>query len=201
MIESRKAGRPRSPEAHEAILRATAELLGEGGYNNLTIEGVAQRAGVTRQTIYRRWSSKLDLVTALMRDVSGSAPLPDTGSLRGDLEALYRLYARNLHTPGGPIVPSLVAEAMHDTELSTIMVAYVDRRRAVALGVFERAIVRGEMRRDADPEMLIDLVSAFFWYRKLIRRAPIKRDGIAEFVETILRGIGADRGGPSTSSG
>jgi AcrR family transcriptional regulator len=130
LIEARKAGRPRDPDVDAAIFRATAELLGEGGYANLTIEGVAQRAGVTRGSIYRRWTSKLVLVTALMREVSGSAPLPDTGSLRGDLIALYRLYARNLSTSGGPIVPSLVAEAMHNPELASIMIDYVDERRA-----------------------------------------------------------------------
>jgi AcrR family transcriptional regulator len=191
LTEPRKAGRPRSAEVDEAILRATAELLGEGGYANLSIEGVAQRAAVTRQSIYRRWTSKLELVSALMRDVSGSAPLPDTGTLRGDLLALYRLYARNLHTPGGPIIPSLVAEAMHNPELSSIMTAYVDERRAVAIGIFKRATARGEMRPDADPDMLIDLISAFFWYRKLIRRAPIRRDGIVPFVDAILHGIEA----------
>jgi AcrR family transcriptional regulator len=193
VIEPRKAGRPRNPDVDEAIFRATAELLGEAGYANLSIDGVAQRAGVTRQSIYRRWSSKLELVTALMAEVSESAPLPNTGSLRGDLQALYRLYTRNLATPGGPIVPSLVAEAMHNAELSTIVVAYVDRRRLDALGVFDRAIARGEMRADADTGMLIDLISAFFWYRKLIRKAAIRRDGIDAFVDTILHGIDLPR--------
>jgi AcrR family transcriptional regulator len=191
LIEPRRAGRPRNPDVDEAIFRATAELLGEGGYANLSIDGVAQRAGVTRQSIYRRWPSQLELVTALMGEVSESAPLPDTGSLRGDLLALYRLYARTLLTPGGQIIPSLVAEAMHNVELSSIVVEYVDKRRSIAMQVFERAIARGEMRADADAGMLIDLISGYFWYRKLIRKAPIRRDGITEFVDTILRGIEA----------
>jgi AcrR family transcriptional regulator len=185
-----KAGRPRDPAVHEAIMRATAELLGEAGYANLTIDGVAQRSGVTRQTIYRRWSSKLELVGALLHEVSENAPLPDTGTLRGDLLALYRLYARNLLTPGGPIVPALIAEAMHDRELSTIVRAYVDERRVAAIRVLERAVERGEMRTDVDTGMLIDLVSGFFWYRKLIRRAPIGADGAEPFVDGLLAGIG-----------
>lgn len=189
MIETRKAGRPRSPDVHEAILRATAELLGNAGYANMSIEGVAQRAGVTRQSIYRRWPSKLALVTELLREVSEGAPLPDTGSLRDDLRALYRLYARRLQTPGGPIIPSLVAEAMHDDELGSIMGEYVEERRMAAMRVFERAVARGEMRADADPGMLIDLVSAYFWYLKLIRRTPIRRDGVEPFVDAIMNGI------------
>jgi AcrR family transcriptional regulator len=187
----RKAGRPRDPDVHDAILRATAELLGEAGYGNLTIEGVAHRADVGRPSIYRRWPSKLHLVEELMREVSASAPLPDTGSLRGDLLALYRLYARNVLTPGGPIVPTLVAEAMHDSELATIMRRYVDQRRIVAMGVFERAVARGEMRPDADPGMLIDLVSGFFWYLKLIRRTRVKSDAADDFVDVLLAGIAA----------
>src|SRR5665213_2446672 len=126
LIAPRKAGRPRNPDVHEASLRSTAELLGLSGYANLSIEGVAQRAGVTRQSIYRRWPSKLALVAELLREVSESAPLPDTGSLRDDMRALYRLYARYLRTPGGPIIPALVAEAMHNDELASIVGAYVD---------------------------------------------------------------------------
>lgn len=189
MIEQRKAGRPRNPAVHEAILRATAELLGASGYANLSIEGVAQRAGVTRQSIYRRWPSKLALVAELLRQVSESAPLPDEGSLNADLRALYRLYGSFLHTPGGPIIPALVAEAMHDGELASIVGAYVDERRAAAMRVFERALERGEMRADADPGMLIDLVSGYFWYLKLIRRTPIAPEGVDLFVDALLAGI------------
>jgi AcrR family transcriptional regulator len=187
----RKAGRPRDPDVHDAILRATAELIGESGYAALSIEGVAQRADVGRPSIYRRWPSKLHLVEELMSAVSASAPLPDTGSLRGDLLALYRLYARTLDTPGGPIIPGLVAEAMHDTELSAIVQRYVDGRRVVAMGVFERAVARGEMRADVDAGMLIDLISGFFWYRKLIRRARVRADAADHFVDVLLAGIAA----------
>jgi AcrR family transcriptional regulator len=184
-----RAGRPRDPRVHEAILRATAELLGEGGYAKLTIDGVAQRAAVTRQSIYRRWPAKLELVAELLREVSESAPLPDTGSLRGDLLELYRLYARNLLTPGGPIIPALVAESMHDAELASIIDRYTEQRRALAMQVFERAIERGEMAATFDPGLLIDMVSAFFWYRKLLRRRPIRADQAAQFVDVLLAGI------------
>ena len=185
----RKAGRPRDPDVHDAILRATAELLGESGYAALSIEGVAQRADVGRPSIYRRWPSKLDLVEELMSEVSASAPLPDTGSLRGDLLALYKLYARTLDTPGGPIIPGLVAEAMHNAELATIMERYTDQRRTVAIGVFTRAVDRGEMRPGMDPGMLIDLFSGYFWYLKLIRRKRAKGDVAEAFVDVFLEGI------------
>ncbi len=185
----RRAGRPRDPRVHEAILRATAELLGEGGYAKLTIDGVAQRALVTRQSIYRRWPSKLELVAELLRDVSENAPLPDTGTLRSDLIALYRLYARNLLTPGGPIIPSLVAESLHDGELASILDRYTSERRVRALKIFERAVDRGEMPATIDPELLVDMFSGFFWYRKLLRRRPIRGDQATAFVDVVLGGI------------
>lgn len=188
--EARRAGRPRDPRVHEAILRATAELLGEGGYAKLAIDGVAQRAMVTRQSIYRRWPTKLELVAELLREVSDAAPLPDTGSLRGDLVELYRLYTRNLRTPGGPIIPGLVAESMHDAELASIIDAYTSERRTRAMQIFERAVARGEMDASFDPGLLIDMVSGFFWYRKLLRRRPIRGDQAALFVDALLGGIG-----------
>jgi AcrR family transcriptional regulator len=189
--EARRAGRPRDPRVHEAILRATAELLGEGGYAKLSIDGVAQRAMVTRQSIYRRWPTKLELVSELLHEVSDAAPLPDTGSLRGDLLELYRLYTRNLRTPGGPIIPGLVAESMHDAELATIIDAYTSERRTRAMTIFERAVARGEMDPSFEPGLLIDMVSGFFWYRKLLRRRPIRADQAAHFVDVLLGGIGA----------
>jgi AcrR family transcriptional regulator len=185
----RRAGRPRDPRLHEAILRATAELLGESGYAKLSIDGVAQRAFVTRQSIYRRWPTKLELVAELLRDVSEHAPLPDTGSLRGDLLALYRLYSRNLLTPGGPIIPALVAESLHDAELVAIIDGYTSERRTFAMQTFERAIARGEMSGAFDPQLLIDMVSGFFWYRKLLRQRPIRAAQAEQFVDIILRGI------------
>jgi AcrR family transcriptional regulator len=190
---ARKAGRPRDPLVHDAILRATAHLLGEGGYAKLSIDGVAQRAGVTRQSIYRRWPAKLPLVAELLHEVSEGAPLPDTGNVRDDLLALYRLYARNLLTPGGPIIPALIAESLLDAELATIMNRYTDERRALAMAIFERAIARGEIRADSDPGLLIDMISGFFWHRKLIRRAAIRYDQAERFVDILLDGIGVSR--------
>jgi AcrR family transcriptional regulator len=186
---ARKAGRPRDPLVHDAILRATAHLLGEGGYAKLSIDGVAQRAGVTRQSIYRRWPGKLQLVTDLLHQVSAGAPLPDTGTIRDDLLALYRLYARNLLTPGGPIIPALIAESLLDDELATIMNRYTDERRVLAMAIFERAIARGEIGADTDPGLLIDMISGFFWHRKLIRRATIRYDQAERFVDALLLGI------------
>ena len=84
-----KRGRPRSTEADEAILEAAIDAFVEQGWNGLTIEGVAARAGVGKATIYRRYQSRMDLLFAAVRKLAQERdPVPDTGTLRGDLLAL-----------------------------------------------------------------------------------------------------------------
>ena len=92
------AGRPRSEEAHQAILDATLELLAETGYSALTVEGVAQRAGVGKATIYRRWASKLPLVVEAFRQLPGLEEV-DTGNLVDDLQQMLRSYLQLFGTP------------------------------------------------------------------------------------------------------
>jgi AcrR family transcriptional regulator len=186
---SGRPGRPRNPEIHEAILTAAAEMLGESGYAKLSIDGVAQRAGVARKSIYRRWPDKLTLVADLLQHVSDAAPHPNTGSLRGDLLAFYQLNSKALVTAGGPIVPTLVAESLHDPELATIIDEYFWKRRAEATKMVERSVARGEIKPIRDSELFFDMVSGFFWYRRLIRRRPIRNEQATEFVDILLKGL------------
>ena len=104
-------GRPRSQEADRAILTATVELLAERGLAAMSIEEVAARAGVGKTTIYRRWPSKgllaLDAFVASFRE---EQPLPDTGTLRGDLLAALHAWVRTVtQTPMGPMLTGLIA--------------------------------------------------------------------------------------------
>lgn len=184
----RGRGRPRSEPLHRAILDATAHLIGEGGYSALTIEKVAERAAVARQTIYRRWPTKLALVIDLLGQVSESAPLPDTGSVSSDLRALYRRYSKAIMTSGGPIMPGLVAESLYNEELARIVRAYIMKRRAAAIALIERGIGRGEIEPDVKPELLVDLLSGFAWYRRIIARIPINAQDGGTMVDILLNG-------------
>src|SRR5512142_1481611 len=111
-------GRPRSAEADRAILTATADLLAERGLAAMSIEEVAARAGVGKTTIYRRWPSKgLLALDAFVISFRAEQPLPDTGSLRGDLLSALRAWVRaTTQTPMGPMLTGLIAEAQHDPE-------------------------------------------------------------------------------------
>src|SRR5262249_60891513 len=104
------AGRPRSEVAHQAILDATLALLSEVGFSALTVEGVAQRAGVGKATIYRRWPSKLPLVVEAFGELPAFEDV-DAGTLEGDLKAMLTQYLRSfLSTPLATVYPSLAAE-------------------------------------------------------------------------------------------
>lgn len=115
----RPRGRPRSAEAHRAILEATLDLLAEVGYGRLTIEGVAARAGVGKTTIYRRWPSKPALVVAVAERLAEKVRRPDTGSTRRDLVLLLRdIIDVFTTTMAGRIVPGMIAEMAERPDLA-----------------------------------------------------------------------------------
>lgn len=157
-ISAPSAGRPRSEEAHRAILAATLELLVEVGYSSLTVEGVAQRAGVGKATIYRRWSSKLPLV------IEAYGLLPqledvDTGNVVGDLSEMLRNYLRLLtSTPLRGVIPSIAGERAHNPELSELFDPIVRDRRRPLISVLRRAVARGELSEDLDLDLAADLL-------------------------------------------
>jgi AcrR family transcriptional regulator len=167
---SRPPGRPRSAESHEAIVRATLELLVEVGFQRLTMEQVQRRAGVGKATIYRRWTSKSELVKEAIQYFSAELPVPDTGSLADDYEVVANAalaIARDRNA--ALLMPRLLVEASHDQELHALFFAQlVEPRRAVVRTVLERARDRGELRDDADLELAIDMLVGPIIYRFLI---------------------------------
>src|ERR687895_2121034 len=144
-------GRRRSERAHAAILAATQELLVERGYGNLTIEGVAARAGVGKQTIYRWWPSRAALV--LEAYLAGSDALPPPApraSVEEDVRALLVWLSTVLAEPiGGRVLAGLVADLEHDDDLAErYRRDVVPVRRAAMLAALERGGARGEIRAD-----------------------------------------------------
>jgi AcrR family transcriptional regulator len=182
-----KPGRPLSVETGRAIVAASEALLVEAGYSGLTIERVAQRAGVTRQTIYRRWTSKIDLVAAVLaqRGDSEAGGIHDTGNVREDLSVLAHRFAIR-QRPGAPFLQSLVVEAQYDEKLAEVVDAYLGARREQAETVIRRARDRGELRAGIDAEALADLFYGFAWYRRLIKRVTIGDADYARVIDTLL---------------
>ena len=173
----RAPGRPRSEASHQAIVKATLELLLEVGYGPLTMEAVRTRAGVGKATIYRRWSSKEELVRDAIVSLHEEFDIPDTGSLRGDYHAIAAMVRASARRAGASrLAPRLLGEAVNDPELHAIFFENLVKPRREALGgLLRRAIERGEIRADVDLDLLIDLFAGPAVYRLLITAGDIWR--------------------------
>ena len=160
-------------EITKAIRGAVLRELAEVGYGRFSIEGVARRAGVAKTAVYRRWNSKLDMVLEIISEVVGRRlALPDTGSLRGDLEILMRVGARALQHPlASQIIPDLLAEAARNPQIAeTLRGALWVNQRDVGVLIVDRAIARGELPEGADPDVAIDLIVGPLYWRLAIAR-------------------------------
>ncbi|MFD9207205.1 TetR/AcrR family transcriptional regulator [Streptomyces sioyaensis] len=187
---TRRSGGPRKAQE---IFDATLDLLAEKGYEGLTIEGVAQHSGVNKTTIYRWWPSKGALLGAALIGARqlDLAP-PDTGSLRGDLEALLHTIATLLTTPpASDIAVAVLGAATHSTELAVHVKDFFADRIAREEPVFTRAVARGELPADTDPMLLVDLLAGAAWIRVVLRQLPLEKDFVSRTVRTVLEGARA----------
>ena len=184
--------RRRNPEVHRAILAATVELLERLGYRALTIEGIAARAGVGKQTIYRWWSNKAALVMeAFIAAGEERVPPPDTGNVVGDLEAiLIPVFAQNADFARGTALANkgMMAEAQLDPAFRR---AYLDVHRSwwgPLVATIERGKRRGELRADVDAQALVDLMLGASWYRVLLEHGPLDEGFARLIVRTVVEG-------------
>lgn len=184
----RSRGRPRSADADQAIFAAAIELLSSRGLHQLSMEAVAEKAGVGKATLYRRFASKRDLVEAALRTIRSVGPAPDTGTVRGDLGRLIkREIAASKRIKGlERFAPRLLADAADDPELSALAhetVLTTDRGRIDE--VLRRGVERGELRDDLDLELAIDLLHGALIYRFLLSGEGA-RAITASYVEKLL---------------
>ncbi len=190
----RRRGRPRNEGLRRTILRAAAELLEERGLDGVTIEAIAERAGVGKQTIYRRWSSRAAVLVEAFLSQDDIAPAaPDTGSLRRDL-SLYIAAVSN--TAGSDAlkrsVAGLVSASHMDPEVARLFrERFVAPARATVREMLERGMDRGEVHPDVDLEIVIDELLGAVWYRALLSGGRIGA-GYAELLSgTVVQGIQA----------
>jgi AcrR family transcriptional regulator len=189
--QPRTIGRPRDERADRAILMATLELMAETGAHELRMDGVAARAGVGKATIYRRYRSKDELITAAIAGLVTEISIPDTGGTRTDLLALMRgavdVYRGSLEAA---VMPSLVEAMSRDAELARLVrEEFLVRRRAALQEVLERGIERGDLRDDLDVDLALDVLGGPLFYRLLITGGPIDKRLADGVVELILRGF------------
>jgi AcrR family transcriptional regulator len=175
------------------VLRATLEVLADEGWQGLQIDAVAERAGVHKTTIYRRWQTRGALVAAALAATpfrSHGATSPDTGTVRGDLAALADDMEDVLSVPRTRrIIRSLLAAAS-DPEVGAANAAFYTVRLDIAAQVIRRGIERGEIPADTDVELIATLFVGAVRLHVVERGIDPPHSWFAELVEAIMRAAG-----------
>jgi len=162
---------PRGARARQAILEAADDLLVEQGFAGVTIEGIAARAGVAKQTIYRWWTSKVEvLMDSLLDDAEQDLPPIDTGQTAQDLrEHLSRLAQFLAHDPAGQVLRALIGHAQHDPRVARqLEQRYFGPRRDQDREILQRGLQRGEIKPPLDADAALDALEGPIYYRALI---------------------------------
>ncbi|WP_067569377.1 TetR/AcrR family transcriptional regulator [Nocardia acidivorans] len=188
-MERPHTGRRRNEAAHRAILDAALRLLAESDGAKVNIDAIARAAGVGKQTVYRWWPSKGTLLLDALTDRSEQdVARPDTGSLRTDLLHLIEsTFAGAQRIPTASALRTLVREAAGDEHLAELLRTFTMERREVAREVLARGRERGELRADADLDLLLDQFYGLFWYRFLLGHAALDRRTAEELTDALLK--------------
>lgn len=186
----RPPGRPRSEQARQAILSSTLRILEHSGFSELTIEDVADRAGVGKTTVYRWWPNKGALVAdAFASNTTRTLRFPDTGSVLSDMSRQMRQLVKVFRSPRGRIVSAILAAGQSDNDL---IAAFRDRflrpRRQEAYATLRRGIRRGELRRDIDPDLILDSLYGPIYMRFLIRHDRLTPEFVDRLCALVLGG-------------
>ncbi|MGW7198854.1 TetR/AcrR family transcriptional regulator [Streptomyces chryseus] len=195
-----RTGRPRSVEAHTAILRATRAALVELGWSKLTMGDVASRAGVAKTTLYRRWANRSELVVDAVAVLFDELRLPDRGSLMADVEGVVLQFAALLDRPEAKTaLMAVVAESTRDEALrERIRSAIVDRQKRLVLLGRERAQARGELPYEDDPaqaarnaDLIFDVIAGAVVHRALVSAEPVDSEWARNFALLVVGGLTA----------
>ena len=187
---SRAPGRPRCPTTHQAILDAANNLLDEIGFTNMSLEGIAARAGVGKATIYRRWSNKASVVMdAFLAATAKEIAFPNTSSAREDIRRQMRSVVKVLNGPRGRTIATLIGVVQSDNELAeAFRTRFVAVRRGEAKAVVQRGIANGEFKPDMDLESVLDCLYGPLYFRLLIGHEKASAKYADQLVDLVLRG-------------
>ena len=181
-----RRGRPRSADADVAILGAALELASEVGVRALSMDEVAARAGVSKATIYRRWSSKEALVIDALRSAIEPPGAIDNGSLGADLRQYFRELTIRMTASRGDVLPHLIEVACYDPAIRTSLDDWVRHRRVPLHTILQRGVATGELAADTDLDLVIDALIGPFIYRRLLTGAPIDADFADRLLALVL---------------
>jgi AcrR family transcriptional regulator len=200
-------GRPRDRETTASILRAALDLAEERGFDSLSVEGVAARAGVAKTTIYRRWPNAWAIVMdAFLAEVTRLAPIQARATARDSLAASMRLLARAYRGRPGKLLRPLLGRAQVEQDLrEEVRTRWVEPRRQAAREVIRRGIEAGELRADLDADVMLDALYGPLYHRLLVpyeealdqqhvNDSPLSDAYIDALVDTVFGGVARQPG-------
>jgi AcrR family transcriptional regulator len=174
-------------EREAAILQATYEMLGEVGYAGLRFDAVAARARASKATLYRHWRGKAQLVVDAIRTCHASTdPLPDTGTLRGDLVAWFTAMAEMTAGADGPLLAGLVMAMHTDPELAAEIRRLRESKGPLAATICARAEARGELRPGYNPDLIDEIIPGQLFMHSFARGGPLDAAFIDHLVDDII---------------
>jgi AcrR family transcriptional regulator len=186
--DHRKAPRRRGEALHAAIYDATIRELISVGYAQLTMEGVANRASASKGSLYRRWSSKAELVVDAVHNLNPNpVKLADTGNVRDDILSFLESFARVLNGPSGEAIRGLMAETLRDRELLGIIRArFIEPAHVQLMEALRRGVVRGEVRPAALTPLVASVAPALLRQYLMLNDARIPRSALVEIVDEVI---------------
>jgi AcrR family transcriptional regulator len=180
----------RSARVRSSVLKAFLEELADVGYASISFDGIAERAGVHKTTLYRRWPNRDALMREAARELSANgSSVPDSGAFRDDLLSLARKVAANLRSPlAEAMLRAVVAQAPSDPELAELARSYWRARVDLAADTVRRAVERAEVPLSTDPHLLIESLMGPIYLRALVMQEPVDEAYIDRLVdETVAR--------------
>jgi AcrR family transcriptional regulator len=182
---------PRGAPVVRAVIRATFEELAEVGYGALSIDDVARRAGVNKTTVYRRWPTKQDLVTAALLALPDEYfAMPNTGTIRGDLNEIACRVSRIFQAVEGRAMMRILFFEGRLTELARVEAHFEAKREATGMpAILNRAIARGELPLGFDQEMLGDVLVGTIAFKALAEKKVLSKAFVANLVDVVLAGV------------
>lgn len=181
--------RPRDPANDTAILAAAIGLIREVGYDAVAMDAIAERAGVGKTTVYRRWKSKELLVADALHGLVIRIPVPDTGTTAGDLHAVMRGTLAMYKDPATlALLSGLVAAMARSPRIAAAMrEGFIAVRRNVIRKVIRRGVRRGDLRRGTDIELAADILSGPLLYRALMTGTRVNQRVARDLVDVVIR--------------
>jgi AcrR family transcriptional regulator len=189
----RRKGRPRDATADERILAAAAELILKRGYDNMTVDEVAAVAKAGKATVYRRWAGKEDLAFAALEQLyTTEFPIPDTGSVVGDLRASFVQGLEFAASDAGRAYLRMsISESLRDERIAALYTAAHRAQEAAARKIFERGIERGELRPDFDLDLAVSTFGGLLVLKAIVSGPPPGPEIADALVDLLMNGIKA----------